>query len=185
MKAFHIGRLVARIEAELRRRGDPERADGAKRYLKSELAFLGADTRAVREMVRGVLKNVAPLDRTGLLALVNALWPHGVFELRAVAVEVLKAPVALLVAAGPAPAPPPRRGRLRALLAVRRRHARGKGVLHPQGDRLGASRDGQEAAETRGRVAGAPHQPRLGRDRARGGPLPPAGAPGGIIGGPP
>ena len=98
MRAFHIGRLVARIEAELRRRGDPERADGAKRYLKSELAFLGADTRAVREMVRGVLKNVAPLDRTGLLALVNALWPHGVFELRAVAVEVLKARVALLVA---------------------------------------------------------------------------------------
>lgn len=89
---------MVRIEAELRRRGNPERADGAKRYLKSELVFLGADTKAVRETVRGALRDVAPLDRAGLLALVNALWPRGVFELRAVAVEALKARVALLVA---------------------------------------------------------------------------------------
>jgi hypothetical protein len=44
--------LVPRIEAELRRRGDPKRAEGAKRYLKSELTFVGADTRTVREAAR-------------------------------------------------------------------------------------------------------------------------------------
>ena len=81
---------------ELRRRGTRERAEGAKRYLKSELVFLGADTRAVRETVRSALKGVTSLDRRGLLALVDTLWPRGVFELRAVAVEMLKAHSALL-----------------------------------------------------------------------------------------
>jgi 3-methyladenine DNA glycosylase AlkD len=91
--------LATRIEVELRRRGNPERAEGAKRYLKSELVFLGADTRAVRETVRSALKGAASLDRRGLLALVDALWLRGAFELRAVAVEALKARSALLGAA--------------------------------------------------------------------------------------
>jgi 3-methyladenine DNA glycosylase AlkD len=86
------------IEAELKLRGDPQRAEGARRYLKSELIFIGTDTQAVREIVRGALKDAALLDRAGLLALVNALWPRGVFELRAVAVEALKAGCTLLTA---------------------------------------------------------------------------------------
>jgi 3-methyladenine DNA glycosylase AlkD len=98
MTALNFGPFVARIEAELWRRGDPERAEGAKRYLKSELVFLGADTRVVREIVRAALRDLPSLDRAGLLALVNALWPRGVFELRAAAVEALKARVILLVA---------------------------------------------------------------------------------------
>lgn len=69
---------------------------GAKRYLKSELVFLGADTRAVRETVRSALKGAPSLDRRGLLALVDALWVRGVFELRAVAVEALRTRSALL-----------------------------------------------------------------------------------------
>jgi 3-methyladenine DNA glycosylase AlkD len=90
--------LVATIEAELRRRGDRERAEGAKRYLKSELTFIGNDTRTVRDTARGVLRELAPLNRAGLLALVNDLWPPGIFELRALAVELLKARSAMLVA---------------------------------------------------------------------------------------
>ncbi|HVN30654.1 MAG TPA: DNA alkylation repair protein [Thermoanaerobaculaceae bacterium] len=88
--------LAPRIEAELRLRGDPERAWGAKRYLKSELVFLGVDTRALRETVKGVLREHAPFDRSHVLALVKNLWPRGIFELRGVAVEVLKARSSLL-----------------------------------------------------------------------------------------
>lgn len=90
--------LVPRIGAELRRRGDPKRAEGAKRYLKSELTFVGADTRTVREAARGVMRELAPLNRAGLLALVDDLWPRGIFELRALAVELLKARCAVLLA---------------------------------------------------------------------------------------
>jgi len=90
--------LVARIELELRRRGDPKRAEGAKRYLKSELTFIGTDTRTVREAARGVMRELTPLNRAGLLALVDDLWPPGIFELRALAVELLKARSAVLVA---------------------------------------------------------------------------------------
>jgi 3-methyladenine DNA glycosylase AlkD len=93
-----LGPLVARIEAELRLRGESGRAEGAKRYLKSKLVFLGADTRAVRETVSSALEGAPSLDRGGLLALVNALWPRGIFELRAVAVEALRARCALLSA---------------------------------------------------------------------------------------
>jgi 3-methyladenine DNA glycosylase AlkD len=89
---------VARIEAELRRLGSRERAEGAKRYLKSELTFIGNDTRTVREVARGVMREAAPLNRLGLLALVRDLWPPGIFELRAVAVELLKARSTVLVA---------------------------------------------------------------------------------------
>jgi 3-methyladenine DNA glycosylase AlkD len=96
VKPSAAGHLAARIEAELRRLGNPERAEGAKRYLKSELVFLGADTRAVRETVRSALKGAASLDRRGLFALVDGLWARGVFDLRAVAVEALRARSALL-----------------------------------------------------------------------------------------
>jgi 3-methyladenine DNA glycosylase AlkD len=96
VKPSAAGHLAARIEAELRRLGNPERAEGAKRYLKSELVFLGADTRAVRKTLRSELKGAVSLDRRGLLALVDALWARGVFDLRAVAVEALRARSALL-----------------------------------------------------------------------------------------
>jgi 3-methyladenine DNA glycosylase AlkD len=90
--------LVARIEAELRRRGNPDRAEGAKRYLKSKLTFIGNDTKTVRDAAKRVLKELAPLNRAGLLTLVDDLWPPGIFELRALAVELLKARSAVLVA---------------------------------------------------------------------------------------
>ncbi len=103
MERSHPGSLVAAIETELARRGTRERAEGAKRYLKSELVFLGSDTRAVREIVREVLNGAAPLTRRRVLTLVEALWRRGVFELRATAVEVLIARGALLRSADIAP----------------------------------------------------------------------------------
>ncbi len=89
MRLSYAASLATAIEAELRRAGTPERAEGAKRYLKSELAFLGADTRSLRAAVRGALADAGPLSRSGVLALVRELWGRGIFELRAAAVEVL------------------------------------------------------------------------------------------------
>ena len=90
--------LGKRIETDLRRVANRQRAAGAKRYLKSELVFLGADTKAVRETTKAALREGLALDRNGLLALVDVLWMRGVFELRAVAVEALKARAVLLLA---------------------------------------------------------------------------------------
>lgn len=80
--------LATRIECELWRAADPERAAGAKRYLKSELAFVGLRTADLRAAVRSALREAGP-DRGQLLALAAALWARPVFELRAAAVEAL------------------------------------------------------------------------------------------------
>lgn len=91
--------LAARIEGELRSIGTPERAAGAKSYLKSDLVFLGADTAALRGTVKSLLREAPELHRAGLLSLVRALWPRGIFELRAAAVELLMLRGPLLEAA--------------------------------------------------------------------------------------
>jgi hypothetical protein len=52
-----------RIEEELPRRGNPKRADGARRYLKSTLLFVGVDTAAIRRTVKGILTGAAPVGR--------------------------------------------------------------------------------------------------------------------------
>src|SRR6266511_1067675 len=66
--------------------------------------------------------------------------------------------------------------RFRPLLPLRRADARGARVLHPQGDRMGAARDGQGAPRPRLRLARAASAQRLGRHRARGRQVP-AGEP--------
>ena len=88
--------IAKRIEGDLRRAGSEERAEGARRYLKSRLVFFGADARAVRESVGSSLRDAATLDRKGLLALADALWTRGVFDLRAAAVVALEARAQLL-----------------------------------------------------------------------------------------
>jgi 3-methyladenine DNA glycosylase AlkD len=88
--------VADRIEEELRRRGNPERADGARRYLKSTLLFVGVDTAAIRRTVKGVLTGAAPVGREPALALVNPLWRRRIFELDAAAVEVLRSRVGVL-----------------------------------------------------------------------------------------
>jgi 3-methyladenine DNA glycosylase AlkD len=85
----HATDLARRIEAGLRRESDPARAEGEKRYLKSELEFIGVPTPVFRRVIKGELKSSQPLDREALLALVARLWANEVFELRAAAVELL------------------------------------------------------------------------------------------------
>jgi len=88
--------LARRIEAELRRKGDPARAEGAKRYLKSDLEFIGVATPEFRRAIKAELRAAAPLRREALLAAVARLWAAEVFELRAAAVELLDLEGALL-----------------------------------------------------------------------------------------
>jgi len=86
------------IEARLRRLGDPARAEGAKRYLKSDLEFIGVTTAQLRAVVGEVASRATLSDRRALLRLVEALWRRPVFEVRAAAVELLCGRVALLQA---------------------------------------------------------------------------------------
>jgi DNA alkylation repair enzyme len=58
----HAG-VVEEIERLLRAAGTPERAAQERRYLKSDLEFVGAGLPAVRAVARDVLKANANADR--------------------------------------------------------------------------------------------------------------------------
>jgi 3-methyladenine DNA glycosylase AlkD len=75
---------------ELRAVARPERAEQEKRYLKSDLAFLGASMPAIQRVVRAFVKGAPPLTHDRLLALVEALWEQRVHERRMAAVELLE-----------------------------------------------------------------------------------------------
>ena len=82
--------LADAIERGLRAAGTPERAAGAKRYLRSELDFLGVVTPRFRAEVGAALRLHGPIDAPELRAVVAELWARPVFELRAAAVELLE-----------------------------------------------------------------------------------------------
>lgn len=94
----------AGLEAELRAAGDPERAAGSKRYLKSDLEHLGVRVPEVRRLARGAAGGLA--SRRQLDELVDALWRRPVFECRLAAALALEARPDL---AGPAELPRTRR----------------------------------------------------------------------------
>jgi len=82
---------IAEVEARLRRHARLERAAGEKRYLKSDLQFLGVGVPDLQREVRLWSKEHPELDRVGLLRLCRALWQRPVHELRAFAIELLRA----------------------------------------------------------------------------------------------
>ncbi len=82
--------LADEIERALRAAGTPERAAQEQRYLKSSLVHLGASVPAVRKVAAAVRRAHPDLDRAALLALVEDLWPRGIHECRAAAVELLE-----------------------------------------------------------------------------------------------
>lgn len=83
------------IVAELRSLGTPERAGQEKRYLKSELDFLGVPLPDVRRVVKAKIKQHPGADtRTWALH----LWEGNLWEGRAAAVELLRAKVKELTA---------------------------------------------------------------------------------------
>jgi 3-methyladenine DNA glycosylase AlkD len=81
---------VVEIEVELRCLSDPERAAGAKAYLKSDLEFFGTTVPDLRRWVRDWSKVHSDLDRSGLTKLCRALWRRRIHELRVFAIELLR-----------------------------------------------------------------------------------------------
>jgi alkylated DNA nucleotide flippase Atl1/3-methyladenine DNA glycosylase AlkD len=94
-KRSHAAEVRA-IAATLRPLGTPERAEGCKLYLKSDLQFLGVATPPLRTAARDWLRERPDLDRPVLVAVVEALWKQPVHELRAFGIELLSARRALL-----------------------------------------------------------------------------------------
>ncbi|WP_125100320.1 DNA alkylation repair protein [Leucobacter chromiireducens] len=93
--------LASRIDAELRARAVPERAERERAYLKSELTHYGASVPQTRAAVSAALRGI-DLDRDQLLGIAAALWAppepgaRPVHERRAAAVELLERHTALL-----------------------------------------------------------------------------------------
>ncbi len=84
------------IESRLALLGNPVRAAGEQRYLKSDLASLGVTVPAVRKAVKAWLRQRPELNRRQLLALCRALWRRPVHELRSFAVFLLEERVDIL-----------------------------------------------------------------------------------------
>ncbi len=72
------------LEARFRASADPIRAETEKRYLKSDLEFIGASLPAIRAAAREL-----PRGREAVVHLAEELWSRPVFELRMVAVVLL------------------------------------------------------------------------------------------------
>ncbi|WP_083983808.1 DNA alkylation repair protein [Actinomadura hibisca] len=88
---------TARIVAEMRRRAVPGRAEGEKRYLKSDFVHLGTTVPEVRKVAR----TAAVRSRDDALALAETLWTLtesglAVHEARMAAIEILVRWVRLL-----------------------------------------------------------------------------------------
>ena len=83
--------LAAQLERDLKALGTPARAKNEKAYLKSELVHFGVPVPIIRQQVKR-----HELTRDELLSTVGALWPRGIHELRAAAIELLVRHVELL-----------------------------------------------------------------------------------------
>jgi 3-methyladenine DNA glycosylase AlkD len=94
-----VDEAVEQIVSALRAAGRPERAEGEKAYLKSDLEFWGVGVPGTRAVVRAVLpKRPAPAHDL-VVAVAEALWAEPVHERRLAACELLVLHVARL---GPA-----------------------------------------------------------------------------------
>ncbi len=78
------------ITEELRALGTPERAAQEKRYLKSELEFLGASYWQTGAQIKAWAKAHPSLEHAELVALVETLWSKPIFERRAAATMLLE-----------------------------------------------------------------------------------------------
>lgn len=87
---MNLEAMVRSLEARLRAHGTPERAAGAKRYLKSELRFLGTAVPAVRREAKAFAEAHPGIERRELRALCERLWASDVHELRSLAIGILE-----------------------------------------------------------------------------------------------
>jgi 3-methyladenine DNA glycosylase AlkD len=84
------------LERDLRALGTPERAEGEKRYLKSDLDFLGVSVWGIRKVMKAFAEQHRDLPRDDVAALIEALWAKPVFERRMIAAVLLEEYVAVL-----------------------------------------------------------------------------------------
>ena len=84
------------LERDLRALGTLERAEGEKRYLKSDLDFLGVSVWGIRTVMKSFAKQHPDLPRDDVVALIEALWAKPVFERRMIAAMLLEEHVAVL-----------------------------------------------------------------------------------------
>ena len=88
--AFDAEAATARVLTALRPLADPERAAGTRRYLKSDLDFLGVAVPGIRAVVTEAARGYPGLDRDSVLAWARALWREPMHERRTAAIEILR-----------------------------------------------------------------------------------------------
>lgn len=82
--------LITGLVDDLEAVATPERAAGEKKYLKSDLEFLGATVPAITKAVKRIKREHPDLSRTHVLRLVRGLWDRPVQELRMAAITCLQ-----------------------------------------------------------------------------------------------
>ncbi|HET9441839.1 MAG TPA: DNA alkylation repair protein [Acidimicrobiales bacterium] len=82
-------RLAEEIDAGLRSRATPGRAEAEKAYLKSGLDHYGVTVPGIRAVATAVRKDNPELSRPEVLGAADALWRRPVHERRMAAVELL------------------------------------------------------------------------------------------------
>ncbi|UGQ13097.1 DNA alkylation repair protein [Yinghuangia sp. ASG 101] len=83
--------LAARVDEALAAFADPVRAEGAKRYLRSDLTHYGVAVPDIRAEVRARRKAHPVLTHTDVVAVTRALWARPVHETRLAACLWLEA----------------------------------------------------------------------------------------------
>jgi 3-methyladenine DNA glycosylase AlkD len=81
--------IADQIEQRLRAVATPERAIQEKRYLKSDLDFLGATVWQIRAAVKEIAREQGDPTHDGLVALVEKLWATPIHERRMASVLLL------------------------------------------------------------------------------------------------
>jgi 3-methyladenine DNA glycosylase AlkD len=93
---FDAETAAARVVAGLLPLADATRAVQEKRYLKSDLDFLGVGVPGIRKIVTAAARTYHGVERNSALAWARALWREPVHERRMAAIEVLRRYVAKL-----------------------------------------------------------------------------------------
>ncbi|HKU42383.1 MAG TPA: DNA alkylation repair protein [Polyangiales bacterium] len=88
-KRAHVA-LIRELTERVAAQGTRARAAQERRYLKSDLEFLGAGMPVIRREAKALSRRDPDLSRAGLKALVSALWETRVHELRAIAIGLLE-----------------------------------------------------------------------------------------------
>ena len=87
---FDADAAASQVVTALLPQADSERARQAKRYLKSDLDFLGVSVPGIRSAVTATARAAPDPGRDGALAWARALWREPVHERRTAAIEVLR-----------------------------------------------------------------------------------------------